>query len=80
MLAGFDGLGEKAGPHLGRAGIEEDRVPGLAQSRVQIRRQPGNAMTLGDLRQLLVIAPDQDWIGHDAIAIGKQGTALVADG
>ena len=79
VLAGLDRHGEKAGPHLGRAGVEEQRVVGICERRSEVARGPGKPVARGDLGEFFSVASDQDRIGHHPVAVGQGDAALLAD-
>ena len=53
-------------------------VSASAASRLVVHAR--DAVRLGERRQLVLVAPDQDRIGHHAVAVRQQHAALGADG
>ena len=80
VLAGVDGLGEQRGAHLGGGGIEEDGVVLVGERLVEVGGAARDAVRLGERGELLLVAADQDRIGHDAVAVLERHAALRADG
>ncbi len=80
VLARLDGAGDEAGPHLGGAGIEEQRVVLVGERRVQIRGLAGDAVLLADFGELFGVAAHDDRVRDHLVAIGKRDAALVAHG
>ena len=70
---------EQLGAHLRRAGIEEDRVVGIGERRVEIGRPARDVVLLGEPLDLLAIAADEDRVGHQPVAVAEDDAALVAD-
>ena len=73
-------LDDQARAHLGGGGVEEHRVVLVGQRLVEAGGEAGDAVGLGEVGQLLLVAADQNGIGHDAIAIGERHAALFANG
>ena len=80
MLAGLDRLRQQVGAHLRGGGIEEHGIGRVGQCGRQVGGPALDAMLPGDRRHLVGIAPDQDRVGHDAVAVGERHAALLAYG
>ena len=79
MLAGLDRAGQEIGAHLRGAGVEEHGVVPIAERGVEVGGVPCDAELPRDRRDLVGIAPDQDRIGHDPVAVRQRDAALLAD-
>ena len=80
MLAGCHGLAQQLGAQLRGCGVKEQRVIRVLQGGVEIRGPSRDTMRLGKPFDFVGIASDQDWIGHDAIAILERDATLRPDG
>jgi hypothetical protein len=79
VLAGLDRPGDEVGAHLRGCGVEEHRVVRVVQRCRKVGGGAGDAVFLGERGDLLGIAPDQDRVGHHAIAVRQRDAALLAD-
>jgi hypothetical protein len=79
MLAGAYRALEQTGANLGRGGVEEHTVVRIAQGRIQIRAPAFEAVRLGQGGDLVRIAPYEDGIGHQAVAVGERYPSLLAN-
>ena len=61
------------------ARIEEQRVVGVLERRIEIRRPARYAVRVGQLRELAFIAADQDRVGHHRVAVSQHHAPLRAD-
>jgi hypothetical protein len=78
-LAGVDGLAQESRARLRGRGIEEDGVAFLGQRLVEVGGPARHIELLGKTLELVGVAAHKNRIGHHAVAVGKQHTALVAD-
>src|ERR1700730_17899471 len=79
VLAGGDRLVQQPGAQLGRGGIEEQRVIGVLQRRIEVRRPARDAVRVGQLHELAFVAADQDRVGHHRVAVAQRHAPLRAD-
>ena len=79
VLAGLDRTCEQRRPAVRRRRIEKKTVGGARQRRVEVGGPALDPMRLGQRLELLSVAPDQQRIGHHALAIGEPHPALLAD-
>ena len=79
VLAGAHRLREQGRSHLRRAGVEEDAVVLVRERGLEVGAEARDAVRLRERLDLLGVAPDQDRIGHHAVAVGERHAALRAD-
>jgi hypothetical protein len=79
VLAGCNRLVQQLGAQLGGGGIEEQRVLGVLQRGIEVGGPARDAVCLRQLRELALVAADQDRIGHDGVAVAQRDAALGAD-
>ena len=80
VLARLYRFAEQCGAHLRGGGVEEYGVVGVGQRRIEVGGDAVDAVGLGQRAELVLVAPDQDRIGHDAVAVAQDHAALGADG
>ena len=80
VLAGGERLPDQLGPHLRRAGIEEELVLAVGERGGEVRRPALDLVPLRQRLDLLRVAPDQDRIGHHPVAVRQRHAAIGADG
>jgi hypothetical protein len=80
MLTSIDGCPDRLLP-LGRhLGVEVDLDVGPGQSRGEVGGPFGQAVALGDLHQLLLVAADQNRLGPQPPPVREREAALIPDG
>jgi hypothetical protein len=79
VLARRDRLVQQLGAQLGRGGIEEQRVLGVLERGIEVGGPARHPVRLRQLRELRLVAADQDRIGHDGVAVAQRHAALGAD-
>src|SRR5262245_58934179 len=79
VFAGRDRPAQEHGAQLGRGGIEEERVLAALERGGKIAGPARDGVRLGELGELCLVAPDEDRIGHDRVAILQLYAALRAD-
>jgi hypothetical protein len=80
VLADRNRLGKQGRPHLRGCRVEKDGVVAVGEAGLEIAAHAGKPVRLGELRQLVLVAPNQDRIGHHAVAVRQQHAALGANG
>src|SRR5262249_62109010 len=79
VLARRDRPAQELGAQLGRGGIEEERVLAALERGGKIGGPARDGVRLGELRELCLVAPDEDRIGHDRVPILEPYPALRPD-
>jgi len=65
--------------HLCRACVKKDPVVRIRKGAVEISGRARQAVLAGNGLDLVGVASDEDWIGHQAVAVGKLKAPLLAD-
>ncbi len=74
-----DGLADALGAAVGGLGIEVDLVEGIGEGRVEVGRVALDAVGVGQLAELVLVAADEDRVGHDRLPGGELHAALLPD-
>src|SRR5215472_6511200 len=80
VLAGRDRLAQELGAQLGGGGVEEQRVLAVLERGVEVAGPAREPVRLRQLRQLCLVAADEDRVGHHPVAVLERNAALRADG
>src|SRR5262249_47050486 len=80
VLAGGDRAAQELRAQLGGGGVEKERVLAAPEGGIEVSGPARDAVRLGELRELGLVAADQDRIGHHGVAVLQRDAALRADG
>jgi len=80
VLAGEDGGGDIGDAALGGLGVEVNGVLRVGEGGGEIGGPAGDSVGGGEGVELVLIAADEDGIGHESGAVWQGDAALIADG